>query len=84
MSIATGANHYNKVWGRALVILSCLVGISRIYVGHHYPVDVMGGYMAVLAVDYLYAKVLRDRVQHIYLKAEKICLKHMPALKTSI
>lgn len=36
MSIAIGMNKYNKFYGKLLMILSILVGISRVYVGHHF------------------------------------------------
>lgn len=34
---------YNKKLGIVLLILSLLVGLSRIYVGVHYPLDILGG-----------------------------------------
>ncbi len=37
---------YNKKLGLVLLFLSFLVGLARIYVGVHYPLDVLGG-MAV-------------------------------------
>ena len=44
-----------KVWGRAGVILAFLIAFSRLYVGVHYPTDVLaggiiGGLMGLLAV----------------------------------
>lgn len=75
MSIAAGINSYNKIYGKVLIIFSCLVGISRVYVGHHYPAYVIGGYLIVLATNYLYCKVLKDKVEYIYLNAEKVFLR---------
>lgn len=44
-----------KVWGRAGVLLAFLIAFSRLYVGVHYPTDVLaggiiGGLMGLLAV----------------------------------
>lgn len=41
MSIAVGLEKYNKLLSRILKILSIIVGFSRVYVGHHYPMDVI-------------------------------------------
>ncbi|KEO84160.1 phosphatase PAP2 family protein [Tumebacillus flagellatus] len=43
--------HVPTRWGRALIVLlgiamTLMIGISRIYLGVHYPSDVIGGYLA--------------------------------------
>jgi len=42
-AIAFSIWFYNKKLGYILLILATLVGLSRIYVGVHYPLDILGG-----------------------------------------
>lgn len=66
MSIALGLKKYNKLFSRILTILSIIVGFSRVYVGHHYPMDVIGAYIIVFAVNYIYNLKLRNKVEDLY------------------
>lgn len=81
MSIAVGINKYSKIYGALLAILSILVGISRVFVGHHYPADVLGGYAIVLTTSFLYNSLLKNRVQTIYFKVEELLAERIPMLK---
>jgi undecaprenyl-diphosphatase len=42
-AIAAGVWFYNRAWGRRLLILAALFGLSRIFGGVHYPFDVIAG-----------------------------------------
>ncbi len=55
------------VWARritvvVLVILVVLIGLSRIALGVHYPSDVLGGWLAGLAIVATVATFTRDGV----------------------
>lgn len=76
MSIALGLNRYNKILGTIGVLLSILMGISRVYVGHHYPQHVVASFVIVIIMNVIYVKFLSKSVQKIYFSVEK----HIPIL----
>jgi Membrane-associated phospholipid phosphatase len=66
MSIALGLKKYNKLLSVILTILSIIVGFSRVYVGHHYPMDVIGAYIMVWITGYIYNLKLSGKVENLY------------------
>lgn len=66
MSIALGLKKYNKLLSIILTILSIIVGFSRVYVGHHYPMDVIGAYIMVWITGCIYNLKLRGKVENLY------------------
>lgn len=71
MSIALGLRKNNKSLSIILTILSVIVGFSRVYVGHHYPMDIIGAYIIVFATSHIYNLKLRSKVENLYEISEK-------------
>ena len=80
LSIALGLTRYNKFLGIISIILSLLIGFSRLYVGHHYPQHVLASFLIVIILNIFYVKFLSKKVQKIYFTIEK----HMPILKNLV
>lgn len=50
---------YKKVYIIALIILILLIGLSRIYLGVHYPTDVLGGFTFSISYLIIYISLIK-------------------------
>ncbi len=57
--VATLIEFHHTRWGRALFVVAILVGVSRVFVGVHYPIDIVIG----AAIGMLVPVVLRELIR---------------------
>lgn len=66
-AIATMIWLYHRGLGSVLLGLALWVGVSRIYVGTHYPTDVLGGAVLGIAVSLIIDYLARQNTPRIFL-----------------
>lgn len=47
-----------KKWGMPILILALLIGLSRLYVGVHYPTDVLFGMISGILISYMAGRMV--------------------------
>jgi undecaprenyl-diphosphatase len=67
MALATSVYFYRKQLGSVLFVFAFAVGMARIYVGVHYPLDV--------GVGFLLGYVIPKLLQHFFVKKETLQLQ---------
>jgi membrane-associated phospholipid phosphatase len=70
MSTAAGLLRVNRILGWVCVALSPLVGFSKIYVGHHYPLDVLSSFLIVFLTNVAFHRFFEGRFTSLYLRAD--------------
>ena len=71
MSVALGLWQYNNPIGLLSILLALLMGFSRIYVGHHYPMDVLGGFCIAFITRWVYNRFIQKYIKRFYKKVER-------------
>ena len=66
MAIACGILFYDWSLGTKMVYGSILVGVSRVFVGNHYPGDILGAFILVWVITAIYNKTIRRGVVRLY------------------
>lgn len=51
-----------KRLGSILIALTLLTGFAKIFVGHHYPIDIIDGFIITYVLFLLYNKLLKQRI----------------------
>lgn len=70
MSAALGILKGQRKFGLLLILASLMVGFSRVYVGHHTPVDIIGTYLLVIFLNVLFNIFIKGFVDRIYERIE--------------
>ena len=71
MAIACGILFYDWSLGTKMVYGSILVGVSRVFVGNHYPGDILGAFILVWVITAVYNKTIRRGVVRAYRGLDK-------------
>jgi undecaprenyl-diphosphatase len=91
-ALAIGIVLAHRKWGIAALILAALVAFSRVYVGVHYPVDVLAGlvlgglvagfgyFLAVPLLERLVAVIERSRIRILVVDEDVVPGRHTKAV----
>ena len=52
-ALAFSVFYKNKIWGSIFLILAMLIGLGRIFVGVHYPLDIIGGILVAFLATFI-------------------------------
>ncbi|WP_018702829.1 undecaprenyl-diphosphatase [Anaeromusa acidaminophila] len=71
MAIALGLIAPYRTCGIVFACLAIVVGISRVYVGVHYPIDILGGFALALLINACYRNLWQHKVRKAYFYFEE-------------
>ncbi|MGL5414915.1 MAG: phosphatase PAP2 family protein [Clostridium sp.] len=70
-SIALGLGRASQILSGLMTIGTIFVAFSRVFVGNHYPMDVIGAYIVVIIMNIIYVKFLRKPIERIYMNFDR-------------
>lgn len=68
-ALAVVVHYVNRRWGIWYFVLSAVVGVARIYVGVHWPLDIIGGVVVGLIAGFAVHALLKEYGEKIKLVA---------------
>lgn len=71
MAIALGLIAPYRTCGMVFACLAIVVGVSRVYVGVHYPIDILGGFALALLINACYRNLWQHKVRKAYFYFEE-------------
>ena len=71
MAIALGLIAPYRTCGIVFACLAIVVGVSRVYVGVHYPIDILGGFALALLINACYRNLWQHKVRKAYFYYEE-------------
>ena len=71
-SIATIVFYFNRRWGSVFFVAATINGIARIFVGVHWPFDIVGGIVAGLLSGILVYKLIEPHFEGIKRKIDAV------------
>ncbi|WP_027937513.1 undecaprenyl-diphosphatase [Anaeroarcus burkinensis] len=71
MAIALGLIAPYRTCGIVFACLAIVVGVSRVYVGVHYPIDILGGFALALLINACYRNLWQHKVRKAYFYFEE-------------
>lgn len=60
-ALAAAVYFFNRKWGIVFFILSLIVGLARVFVGIHYPLDILGGIVIGIVSAIVVRALIRKR-----------------------
>lgn len=78
--LAIGMRLYKRKWGKWMLVFAVLTGFSRIFVGHHYPGDVLGSMIVALVSSLVVARFRRylEPIVRLISREYKKITSHLP------